>query len=168
MAGMKEEYGICSPFLVRIPLICHRKFPKARVWPPLPGSSHFSKNEEDFGISMPDQNMQDHLMDLYWTHVHPALPILHKQLFLESLQRGCAFSPHCHFPFSVSNDTVVPPLIRPILEAPKLPVRPTPVVPRAMCLLCCYSQCSRSPLDTHRLQSLSHRKARCGLPEMCI
>lgn len=30
-------------------------------------------------------------MDLYWIHVHPALPIVHKQSFIECLQRRYTF-----------------------------------------------------------------------------
>jgi hypothetical protein len=63
------------------------KFPKARVWPPLPGSRE-SRTEEDFNIAMPDPAMQEHLMSLYWTYVHTALPIVHKQSFIEAFQRG--------------------------------------------------------------------------------
>jgi hypothetical protein len=73
------------------------KFPKARVWPPLPGSSQFSNHEEDFDIVMPDQQMQTHLMELYWTYVHPALPVVHKQSFIETMRRRQEISQRFRF-----------------------------------------------------------------------
>ena len=62
------------------------KFPKARVWPPLPtGNAQLSK--EGGETSMPPLEEQEKLLDLYWKHVHTALPIVYKQSFLESFRR---------------------------------------------------------------------------------
>lgn len=64
------------------------KFPKARVWPPLPPAEHAqsTKRGED-SMSLPPLSEQETLLDLYWKYVHTALPIVHKQSFLESFQR---------------------------------------------------------------------------------
>ena len=66
------------------------KFPKARVWPPLPQTepSQFAKCDGEPTLSMPSLDEQERLLDLYWKYVHTALPIVHKQNFLESFQRG--------------------------------------------------------------------------------
>ncbi|KAH7882909.1 fungal-specific transcription factor domain-containing protein [Phlebopus sp. FC_14] len=94
------------------------RFPKARVWPPLPPSSSHtpmspsspvnplsavsvgSKQSLNTSTShlplassvsvdshvesiLPDQAMQEHLLELYFTYVHAAFPILHKDTFWE-------------------------------------------------------------------------------------
>ncbi|KAI0293914.1 fungal-specific transcription factor domain-containing protein [Russula brevipes] len=56
------------------------RFPKARVWPPLP--------DEDVSVTLPDTAIQDELLEIYFAYVHPALPILHKQSFLQELRSG--------------------------------------------------------------------------------
>ena len=62
-----------------------RRFPKARVWPPLPATARTpSKSEEDWTPRLPDVAEQEHLLELYFTYVHPALPILHKKSFMEN------------------------------------------------------------------------------------
>jgi hypothetical protein len=65
------------------------KFPRARVWPPLSqtGSVAFMKEDGESVISMPPLEEQEMLLDLYWKHVHTALPIVYKQSFLESFRR---------------------------------------------------------------------------------
>jgi len=65
------------------------KFPKARVWPPLPPTerTQLMKEDGEFATSMPPLEEQEKLLDLYWKYVHSALPIVHKQSFLESFRR---------------------------------------------------------------------------------
>lgn len=80
------------------------RFPKARVWPPIPASSSnpptdqsmdtaagnpghlslFSFTEDSLEIHLPDSSMQQHLLELYFTYVHASFPILHKSAFWES------------------------------------------------------------------------------------
>jgi hypothetical protein len=69
------------------------KFPKARVWPPLPPTERTQspKCDED-STSLPPLNEQEILLDLYWKYVHTALPVIHKQSFLESFQRESVLS----------------------------------------------------------------------------
>jgi len=66
------------------------KFPKARVWPPLPPIERAQPMKEDGDppISMPPLEEQEKLLDLYWKYVHTALPVVYKQSFLESFRRG--------------------------------------------------------------------------------
>ncbi len=67
-----------------------RRFPKARVWPPLPATVRTpSKSEEDWMSRLPDVAEQEHLLELYFTYVHPALPILHKKSFMENYRQMC-------------------------------------------------------------------------------
>ena len=66
------------------------KFPKARVWPPLPPAerSQLMKADGDFTASLPPLEEQERLLDLYWKYVHTALPVVYKQSFLENFRRG--------------------------------------------------------------------------------
>ena len=66
------------------------KFPKARVWPPLPptGRAQLMKEDGESTVSMPPLEEQEKLLDLYWKYVHSALPIVYKQAFLENFRRG--------------------------------------------------------------------------------
>ncbi|KAF9530638.1 fungal-specific transcription factor domain-containing protein [Crepidotus variabilis] len=63
------------------------RFPKARVWPPLPSGSK-AANESEFLSSLPSQDRQSHLLDLYFTYVHPFFPVIHKRSFLETFKAG--------------------------------------------------------------------------------
>ncbi|OCH85825.1 hypothetical protein OBBRIDRAFT_282612 [Obba rivulosa] len=63
------------------------RFPKARVWPPLPPGP--AKEAADlYTPRLPDEKTQELLLELYFTYVHPALPIVHKQSFLDDLRSG--------------------------------------------------------------------------------
>ncbi|KAI0050334.1 hypothetical protein FA95DRAFT_1555847 [Auriscalpium vulgare] len=66
------------------------RFPKARVWPPLP-QEHPSRRlaEPDLAsLPMPEPAVQKQLLAAYFTYVHPALPLVHKQTFLEDFRNG--------------------------------------------------------------------------------
>ncbi|KAF8909626.1 fungal-specific transcription factor domain-containing protein [Gymnopilus junonius] len=56
------------------------RFPKARVWPPLPSGSAVSRADE-VSASLPSLEVQEHLLDLYFTYVQPFFPIIHKRTF---------------------------------------------------------------------------------------
>jgi hypothetical protein len=71
-------------------LIC-RRFPKARVWPRLPSRSP-SLEESSVGVELPPKGVQEHLLDLYFTYVHPYLPIIHKQSFMDAFRDGCVLT----------------------------------------------------------------------------
>ncbi|EIW53654.1 uncharacterized protein TRAVEDRAFT_174477 [Trametes versicolor FP-101664 SS1] len=74
------------------------RFPKARVWPPLPPAVRNSQRRaaDEFAPRLPDVPTQELLLDLYFTYVHPALPIVHKRTFLDDFRNGnmCADSPY--------------------------------------------------------------------------
>jgi hypothetical protein len=81
--------------------------PSARVWPPIPDDTkHAASSWETFGNTsatvagevannshainskaseLPSLEHQKTLLDLYFTYVHPIMPILHKGLFYERL-----------------------------------------------------------------------------------
>ncbi|KAF8839695.1 hypothetical protein BDN67DRAFT_905011 [Paxillus ammoniavirescens] len=72
------------------------RFPKARVWPPLPPSATNSPTantghlpltsaalDSDLASMLPEPAVQEHLLELYFTYVHSAFPILHKDAFWE-------------------------------------------------------------------------------------
>ncbi|KAJ7597406.1 fungal-specific transcription factor domain-containing protein [Mycena floridula] len=61
--------------------------PMARVWPP--SKEHHaihSFHEEDFEVQLPPIHVQDKLIDLYFTYIHPAFPVIHKCRFLADYQ----------------------------------------------------------------------------------
>lgn len=77
--------------LRRLPLMMSvtRRFPKARVWPPLPATAGTpTKGEDDWAACLPPLNVQEHLLELYFTYVHTQLPILHKTSFMEIFRTG--------------------------------------------------------------------------------
>src|SRR5258708_20241227 len=67
-----------------------RRFPKARVWPRLPSMSP-SLNDADFGFELPLKEIQEHMLNLYFTYVHPYLPIIPKQSFIAAFRYECVF-----------------------------------------------------------------------------
>ena len=78
------------PWLTYLP---PRRFPPARVWPPLPSdkrpNAHLNGTEHDEYLSkLPDSETQDHLLELYFTYVHPSLPVIHKKAFFEVFRIG--------------------------------------------------------------------------------
>lgn len=76
------------------------RFPKARVWPPLPPSSGDPSTStaapedpmnatlpsfnNDTDVDLPEPSVQEHLLELYFTYVHASFPILHKSAFREA------------------------------------------------------------------------------------
>ncbi|KAF8062419.1 fungal-specific transcription factor domain-containing protein [Lyophyllum atratum] len=65
------------------------RFPKARVWPPLPSSASTAMNGEDeYARRLPEQSVQEHLLELYFKYVHPILPLVHKRSFFEAFKAG--------------------------------------------------------------------------------
>ncbi|KAJ7897143.1 fungal-specific transcription factor domain-containing protein [Mycena olivaceomarginata] len=55
--------------------------PMARVWPPSKDLTELV-NEEDMDIELPPVHVQEHLLQLYFTYIHPVFPVLHKTCFL--------------------------------------------------------------------------------------
>ncbi|KAH7911436.1 fungal-specific transcription factor domain-containing protein [Hygrophoropsis aurantiaca] len=64
------------------------RFPKARVWPPVPGHAPSALEDDEFASKLPDAALQEHLLELYFTYVHPVFPVLHKAAFWESYRNG--------------------------------------------------------------------------------
>ncbi|KAH8112249.1 fungal-specific transcription factor domain-containing protein [Phellopilus nigrolimitatus] len=70
------------------------RFPKARVWPPVASMStaHMARIEEAEACEravracLPQRGVQEHLIELYFAHVHPFLPIVHKETFLSDFR----------------------------------------------------------------------------------
>lgn len=78
---------MCAGEFSDMPLtLVYRRFPGARVWPPLPPTVRRSKKtntEYDWLGYLPDIAEQEYLLEIFWVYVHPALPIIHKKLFME-------------------------------------------------------------------------------------
>jgi len=74
----------CCPHLT----IC-RHLPMARIWPPSSvGLERYYL--EDPSIKLPSQEMQDELIKLYFTNIHPVFPVIHKSHFLSEYESRCA------------------------------------------------------------------------------
>ncbi|KAJ4002275.1 fungal-specific transcription factor domain-containing protein [Lentinula boryana] len=58
------------------------KLPMARVWPPSKVFAALTIQEDDIAVELPPIDMQDHLIDLYFTYIHPVFPVIHKNRFL--------------------------------------------------------------------------------------
>jgi hypothetical protein len=54
----------------------------ARVWPPIKNPARLVV-EEDIEIELPPAQVQEHLLQLYFTYIHPVFPVLHKSRFLQ-------------------------------------------------------------------------------------
>ncbi|KAJ3874729.1 fungal-specific transcription factor domain-containing protein [Lentinula edodes] len=58
------------------------KMPMARVWPPSKDFAALTVQEDDIVVELPPIHIQDHLIDLYFTYIHPVFPVIHKNRFL--------------------------------------------------------------------------------------
>ncbi|KAJ4485754.1 fungal-specific transcription factor domain-containing protein [Lentinula aciculospora] len=58
------------------------KLPMARVWPPSKDFAALTVQEDEILVELPPIHTQDHLIDLYFTYIHPVFPVLHKNRFL--------------------------------------------------------------------------------------
>lgn len=63
------------------------------VWPPSTIRPVRLEQEEDIEIHLPAIGDQDHLLELYFTYVHPGFPVIHKGKFLEEWQSQCVSCP---------------------------------------------------------------------------
>ncbi|KAH9847011.1 fungal-specific transcription factor domain-containing protein [Lenzites betulinus] len=68
------------------------RFPKARVWPHAPRrapqTAGAAQEQAAFVPRLPDAPTQELLLELYFTYVHPALPIVHKRTFMDDFRNG--------------------------------------------------------------------------------
>ncbi|KAI5120399.1 hypothetical protein M0805_000178 [Coniferiporia weirii] len=70
-------------------------FPKARVWPPVAPTSaaHIASAEEAEACEraararLPTRDVQEQLLELYFSHVHIFLPVVHKETFWSDFRR---------------------------------------------------------------------------------
>lgn len=54
------------------------------MWPPLPANMHTYTVESTDDLSkLPDPETQERLLELYFTYVHPSLPVIHKKSFFD-------------------------------------------------------------------------------------
>ncbi|TFK71119.1 hypothetical protein BDN72DRAFT_479127 [Pluteus cervinus] len=84
------------------------RFPKARVWPPLPSGSRTMNGEGEYPSQLPDRSTQEHLLDLYFTHVHPSFPVVQKRALLDTFVSSPTGSMDAQSPESDTNGTPNP------------------------------------------------------------
>ncbi|CAK5280628.1 unnamed protein product [Mycena citricolor] len=58
------------------------KLPMARIWPPVKDPAAQLISEEEMHNELPPLHIQDHLLQLYFTYIHPVFPLIHKRRFL--------------------------------------------------------------------------------------
>ncbi|KAL1671763.1 fungal-specific transcription factor domain-containing protein [Schizophyllum commune] len=72
------------------------KLPMARMWQQAKDQvgASFSAQEDGFEVTMPPQDVQDELLELFFRHIHPIFPTIHKDRFLSeyNLRKGAASS----------------------------------------------------------------------------
>lgn len=55
----------------------------ARTWPPAINKSMVVHHEDDAHVNLPSVDVQDQLIDLYFTNFHPVLPVVDKASFMQ-------------------------------------------------------------------------------------
>lgn len=63
----------------------------ARVWPQAVNCGNYFLQEEDIPVDMPDIVEQERLIELYFTYVHPAFPVVHKGHFIAQFNARSVF-----------------------------------------------------------------------------
>jgi len=58
----------------------------ARVWPPSKDYVARVAQDEGSDAALPPVALQDHLIDLYFTYIHPVYPVIHKSRFLSEYE----------------------------------------------------------------------------------
>ena len=62
--------------------------PRVRKWPRAKDDvAHLLQEEHD--VAMPPMHVQERLVDLYFTYMHPSLPMIHKAQFLADWKAIC-------------------------------------------------------------------------------
>jgi len=80
--------GLVVGFFPHLRLITHFPviggvwhLPRAHRWPRAKDDvAHLLQEEHD--VAMPPMHVQERLVDLYFTYMHPSLPVIHKAQFL--------------------------------------------------------------------------------------
>ena len=67
----------------------------ARVWPAARSCDDPSPLAGDPPVPLPPSQVQDLLLDLYFTYVHPAFPVIHKSCFLAEYNSRCRLPKVC-------------------------------------------------------------------------
>jgi hypothetical protein len=80
-----------AAFKINDPL--KRRLPMARVWPPIKNLAELI-HEEDMDVELPPAPVQEHLLQLYFTYIHPVFPVIHKTRFLTEYNTRYAAIPY--------------------------------------------------------------------------
>ncbi|KII93670.1 hypothetical protein PLICRDRAFT_35889 [Plicaturopsis crispa FD-325 SS-3] len=64
------------------------RLPMARVWPMAKDRLASFLSEDDVPVTFPPTPVQDRLVELYFAHVHPSFPVLHKAKFMSEFNRS--------------------------------------------------------------------------------
>lgn len=86
----RVAYGrLCVSLLIESePFVRH--FPPARVWPPTEEPIKRARTlfASDFGVQFPPKEEQAKLLDLFFAHVNPSLPLFSKESFMKAWRAG--------------------------------------------------------------------------------
>ncbi|KAG9222442.1 hypothetical protein CCMSSC00406_0002777 [Pleurotus cornucopiae] len=83
------------------------KMPMARMWPPSQNANLYFGHEEDVDVRLPPIEVQDRLIELYFTYIHPLFPVLHRIRFMEEyeLNKHILLETSRNSPSSTTNPT---------------------------------------------------------------
>ncbi|KAF5388613.1 hypothetical protein D9757_004721 [Collybiopsis confluens] len=79
------------------------KMPMARVWPPSKDFAVHSIQEDEIEVELPPPHVQDHLVELYFTYIHPVFPVIHKGRFLSEYSARREGQARENSPYSTSS-----------------------------------------------------------------
>jgi hypothetical protein len=65
------------------------------VWPPAPDASNTMHEDDDYLSQLPDQMIQNRLLDIYFRHIHSSFPVLHKRSFLSVYEKTWVSDSRC-------------------------------------------------------------------------
>lgn len=68
------------------------RFPKARVWPPSADAPNALHEDAEYLSQLPDQTVQNRLLDIYFRHIHSSFPVIHKRSFLSVYEKTHSYA----------------------------------------------------------------------------
>ena len=80
-------YSLVTGGVWHLPRVC--KWPRAKD-----DVAHLLQEEHD--VAMPPMHVQERLVNLYFTYMHPSMPMIHKAQFLadwKAIRNGCVNGP---------------------------------------------------------------------------
>jgi hypothetical protein len=85
----RSEHGIGFLVYWLTNLATDRRFPPARVWPPIEPANHRRRiRVEDYGVRLPSKERQAFLLQLFFAYVNTSLPLFKEEPFMDAWRRS--------------------------------------------------------------------------------